>query len=62
MQDAETAEVYVLHRSEHKKIGGGHIVVFRHLHFQVHCIERSCNTTYLKSLFVHLASIAVDDF
>ena len=41
MQDGETAQVYVLHRSEHKKIGGGHIVVFRHLHFQVHCIEKT---------------------
>ena len=37
MQDGETAEVYVLHRSEHKKTD---IVVFRHLHFQVHCIEK----------------------
>ena len=37
MQDGE---VYVLHRSVDKKIGGGHILVFRHLQFQVHCIEK----------------------
>ena len=52
MQDAETAEVYVLYRSEHKKIGGGHIVVFRHLHFQVHCIEKKLQQNLSKITIV----------
>ena len=56
MQDGETAQVYVLHRSEHKKTD---IVVFRHLHFQVHCIEKKLQH---KSLSVNLALIAVEDF